>query len=108
MTQRGARVALTVLIACGTSFAADKTWTGQISSSMCNAAHNIMDHDCISSCIKAGAKYVFVSKGQVREIRNQEFGDLEKHAGHAVKLTGSLSSDGKAVTVSKVEMVSAR
>jgi hypothetical protein len=108
MMHRGFRVALTVLIACGASFAADQSWTGQISSSMCNAAKNTMDHDCILSCIKAGAKYVFVSKGQVREIRNQDFGDLEKHAGHAVKLTGTLGPDGKTVSVSKVEMESAR
>ena len=104
MMQRGFRVALTVLIACGVSFAAEQTWTGQISTSMCGTAH--MDSRCIQNCVKAGEKYVFVSKGKVREIRNQDFGDLEKHAGHTVKLTGTLGPDGKTVTVSKVEMVS--
>lgn len=104
MMQRGFRVALTVLIACGVSFAAEQTWTGQISTSMCGTAH--MGSRCIQNCVKAGEKYVFVSKGKVREIRNQDFGDLEKHAGHTVKLTGTLGPDGKTVTVSKVEMVS--
>ena len=108
MMQKGFRVTLTVLLACGVSFAADQTWTGRISASMCSAAHNVMEHDCILNCIKAGAKYVFVNKGQVREIQNQDFGDLEKHAGHTVKLTGALGSDGKTVTVSKIEMGSAR
>ena len=105
MIHRGFRVALTALIACGVIFA-QQTWTGRIGSSMCGQAH--MDRKCIQNCIKAGEKYVFVSKGKVREIHNQDFGDLEKHAGHTVKLTGTLGSDGKTVTVSKVEMVSAR
>ena len=104
MMQRGFRVALTVLIACGVSFSAEQTWSGQISAGMCGTAH--MNNKCIQNCIKAGEKYVFVSKGKVREIQNQDFGDLEKHAGHTVKLTGTLGPDGKTVTVSKVEMVS--
>ena len=105
MIHRGFRVALTALIACGVSFA-QQAWTGRISTGMCGQAH--MDGKCIQNCIKAGERYVFVSKGKVREIQNQDFGDLEKHAGHTVKLTGTLGSDGKTVTVSKVEMVSAR
>ena len=104
MIKRSFRVVVTVLIACGVSFA-EQTWTGQISTSMCGVAH--MDSKCIQNCIKAGEKYVFVSKGQINEIQNQNFGDLEKHAGHNVKLTGTLGSNGKTVTVSKVEMVSA-
>ena len=67
-----------------------------------------MDGKCIQNCIKAGEKYVFVSKGKVLQIQNQDFGELEKHTGHAVKLTGALSPDGKAVTVSKVQPASAR
>jgi hypothetical protein len=35
---------------------------------------------------------------------NQDLGDLTKHAGHSVKLTGDLGSDGETITVSKVEM----
>ena len=85
------------------TFAAEQTWTGRISSNMCKAG---MDHDCIMNCIKAGEKYVFVSKGQVHQIQNQDFSDLDKHTGHTVKLTGDLGSDGKTITVTKVTMVS--
>lgn len=102
------RITLTALIACGASFAAERTWTGRISSSMCNAAHGAMDHDCIMNCIKAGEKYVFVTKGQVHKIQNQDFGDLEKHAGHTVKLTGDLGSDGTTINVTKVAMSGAQ
>lgn len=59
------------LLVALTSFAsaADKMWTGKISDSMCGASHAKMiaghagmtDKDCTLACIKAGAKYVFVS-----------------------------------------------
>ena len=107
MKQQVARVILTSLIACGASFAAERSWTGQITSSMCSSGHG-MGHDCIMNCIKAGEKYVFVSKGQVHEILNQDFGDLEKHAGHTVKLTGDLGSNGKSITVTKVAATAAQ
>ena len=56
-----------------TSFAsaADMTWTGKISDSMCGGSHAKMiaahggaskmtDRDCTLACTKAGGKYVFV------------------------------------------------
>lgn len=99
------RILLTAGITCGLSLAA-QTWAGEITASMCGKTH--MDAKCIQNCIKAGEKYVFVSKGQIHEIQNQDFIELEKHAGHPVKLTGTLGSDGKSVTVSKVEMSTTR
>ena len=105
MMREGFRVALALLVACGASYA-EQTWTGRISAGMCGMAH--MDGKCVQNCVKAGEKYVFVSKGKVLGIQNQDFAELEKHAGHTVKLSGALGSDGKTVTVSKVEMGSAR
>ena len=93
---------LTVVFACAAGVAAEQTWTGRIASSMCKAG---MDHDCIMNCIKAGEKYVFVTKGKILQIQNQDFIDLEKHAGQTVKLTGDLGPDGKTVTVTKVATV---
>jgi hypothetical protein len=61
-------------------------------------------HDCTLACVKNGSKFVFVSEGKVYPIANQDLGDLRTHAGHDVKVTGNLSSDGKTITVSKVEM----
>jgi len=95
-----------------TMFAAEKTWTGKISDSMCGASHSSMEHggkkltdrECTEACVKSGAKYVFVQGGKVYEISNQDFSGLADHAGHTVKLTGDMSSDGKSVTVSKIEM----
>jgi hypothetical protein len=93
--------------------AAAKTWTGQISDSMCGASHAKMmaahggsakmtAHDCAIACVKAGGKYVFVTGGKVYNIANQDDPDLQTHAGHRVQLTGDMSGD--TITVSKVVM----
>jgi hypothetical protein len=90
-------------------FAAQKTWTGQISDRMCGVHHGAMSSggktvdacDCTLMCTKQGARLVFVSDGKVFDIFNQSFTDLTKHAGHAVRVTGDLVSDGKAITLSK-------
>lgn len=95
-----------------TAFAAEQTWTGQISDEMCGADHSAMAHDgkkvsahdCTLACVKNGSKFVLVSEGKVYPIANQDLADLKTHAGHNVKITGDLDSDGKTVTVSKVEM----
>ena len=62
-------------------------------------------HDCVLMCLKGNSKFVFVSQGKVYEISNQSLSDLTAHAGHDVNITGDLSSDGKTITVSKVQMV---
>lgn len=90
--------------------AANKTMTGEISDSMCGASHAQMinshkdakmtDADCAKACVKAGAKYVFVSSGKVYNISNQDLASLNQYAGEKVKLTGDVS--GENVTVSKI------
>jgi hypothetical protein len=94
------------------TYAADQTWTGKISDSMCGAKHNtaaehagkkMSDRDCTLACVKEhNAKYVFVSGGKVYNVGNQNFGALQEHAGHTVKLTGEMSGD--TITVSKIAM----
>jgi hypothetical protein len=91
--------------------AAEKTWTGKISDSMCGASHAKMmaqhadaktDRDCALACVKGGGKYVFVSSGKVYNIENQDLALLEEHAGHAVRLTGEMKGD--TITVSTIVM----
>ena len=94
-----------------TAFAAEQTWTGQISDSACNKKHEeaaegqgkMPDRDCTLACVRGGSLFVFVSDGKVYQIANQKNGDVAAHAGHTVKLTGELKGD--AITVSKIEMV---
>ena len=90
--------------------AADQTWSGKISDSACGAKHEeaaentgvMPDRECTEACVRGGSKYVLVVDKQVFQIANQNFADLAKHAGHAVKMTGELK--GNAITVTKIEM----
>jgi hypothetical protein len=105
----------TLLLFAGTGFAA-QTWTGKISDSDCGAKHKsaaehggkaMSDHDCAVACVKGGAKYVFVTGGNVYPVNNQDFSGLEEHAGHTVKLTGDMQSQG-GINVTGVQMTSAK
>jgi hypothetical protein len=105
---------LVFMLAALTSQASEEKWTGTISDSMCGVSHKAMEHggkktnahDCTVACVKAGAKYVFVSKGKVFNIENQDLAGLEEHAGHTVKLTGDLQADKTTIKASKIEMAS--
>jgi len=90
--------------------AAEQTFTGQISDSLCKAKHEeaaedqgkMSDHDCTVACVKGGSKYVLLgSDGKVYDIANQDFKDLEKMAGAKVKITGELKNDS--ISVSKID-----
>jgi hypothetical protein len=103
-------------ILIGTAFLSSTTafadsWTGKISDSMCGAHHKssaehgnakLSDRECTEACIKNGGKYVFVSKGKVYTIDNQDYAGLAEHAGHTVNLTGDMSGDS--IKVSDIEM----
>src|SRR6266508_5338353 len=99
----------TFLLAAAAPFAAEQTWTGQISDSACGAKHEeaaegagkMPDPECTTACVRGGSKYVLVSGGKVYQIANQENKDLATHAGHTVKVTGEMK--GNAITVSKIE-----
>ena len=98
-------------IASTFAFAADQSWTGEVSDSMCGASHakmtvshpGLTDRDCALACVKGGGKYVFVSEGKVYKIANQDSPLLQMHAGHAgVTLTGEMKGD--TITVAKIAM----
>ena len=102
-------LALAALLIATTTFAAEQSWTGQISDSACNKKHEeaaegqgkMADRDCTLACVKGGSLFVFVSGDKVYQIANQSNPDLPKFAGQAVKLTGEMSGDS--ITVSKIE-----
>ena len=102
-------VAMTALLGLS-AFAAEKTWTGSISDSKCGAKHaaggehgvKMSNRECTEACVKGGAKYVFVSKGKVYNVDNQDYAGLAEHAGHTVKLTGEMTGDS--IKVSNIVM----
>src|SRR5438270_3145844 len=101
---------LAAVLLASTTFAAEQTWTGQISDSACGKKHEeaaegngvMPDRECTQACIRGGSQYVFVVDGTVLKIANQDNKDLATHAGHTVKLTGELKGD--TVTATKIEM----
>lgn len=96
------------LLAAAPAFAAETTWHGTISDSNCGASHkSALEHgaaksdaECTIACVKGGAQYVFVSKGKVYKIGNQDAAGLAQQAGHDVTLTGTMNGD--TITVDKV------
>jgi hypothetical protein len=102
-----AAVAVAMCASVGAALAAaPETWTGKISDSMCGAKHDMggtkTDKECTAACVKGGSKYVLVVGDKVMKISNQDFKDLAKFAGDAVKLTGEMGKDNT-IAVSKVE-----
>ena len=90
------------------SWGASQTLTGQITDSMCGTNHASMGEmgknakTCTAGCVKASAKYAFVSNGKVYGIPNQNFGSLAANAGGTVEVTGDVDKDGKNITISKI------
>lgn len=82
------------------------SWTGYISDAKCGAKGAKAAHaGCAKKCIDGGQAAVFVSDegGAVLEVTNQD--KVKEHAGHHVKVDGSLDADAKKLTVDKVTMV---
>ena len=105
------RLTFVAIFVFGTrAFAADQTVTGVVTDSMCKMNHAMMqkgankmsDHDCTIACVKSGQKYVLTSGDKFYQIENQSFAGLEKNAGSTVKATGTVSADGKVITLSKI------
>ncbi len=112
---QGLRLISVLLLGSSFVAAAEQTWTGKISDSLCRASHNsavehagekLADHDCTIACVKKGGKYVFVNRGKVYDIGNQDFAGLEEHAGHTVQLSGEMN--GNNIKVSRITMTSSR
>jgi hypothetical protein len=93
--------------------AAEQSWSGRISDSMCGASHAAMstggakvsDRDCTIACVSyqtaEAPKFVFVSEGKIYPISNQRFGGLARYAGQPITLTGELVNGS--ITVSRIE-----
>jgi hypothetical protein len=105
------QIGVILLWALLVSPAAEKTWTGKISDSMCGTSHagmqhgnkKVSDRECTLECVKGGAEYVLVTEEKILDIENQDFAGLKEHAGQSVKVTGEMSPDKKSITISKIE-----
>jgi hypothetical protein len=89
-----------------TAFAAPVTLNGWVSDSKCGAAHGAKDPDpdCVSKCIKDGAKPVFVdTAGKVWTIDDPDA--VKGHYGHHVSVVATVDETKKAVHIEKVTML---
>jgi hypothetical protein len=96
------------------SFAADQTWTGTITDTMCAKSHQsnieharqnsgktMTDQECTVGCVMhRGQQYVLVADGKTYQIENQAYAGLAEHAASVVKVTGSLT--GSTIKVSTI------
>jgi hypothetical protein len=101
--------ALVAALFAANSLAAEQTWAGRISDSLCGARHEaaaegqdkLPDGECANACVKGGSKYVFLSGDRKYSIANQNHPDLATYAGENVKVIGELKGD--AITISRIE-----
>jgi hypothetical protein len=85
---------LLVLVLCfAAANALDKgKWTGFISDDDCGIKGNNKEHaSCAKSCVKRGAKPVFVVGDKVYAISNPK--KVEKFIGDEVTITGTITDD---------------
>jgi hypothetical protein len=93
--------------------AAQQTFTGRISDTLCSASHQsnnaageLTDRQCLFACIRRLAKYVLVDPdGNVLSIGNQDAMGLPLYAGRPVRITGELQGDR--LVVGKIEAIPA-
>lgn len=104
-------ISASLLLVPTLSFAAQGTWTGEISDNMCGASHQAMakpgqkvnPRQCTLACVKAGGQYVLVSNGKIFDLTNQKLPGLQQYAGEKVRVTGDLGNDGKTITVTQIQ-----
>jgi len=95
-----------IMTAASLLAAADKTFTGTITDSMCGKDHSAMktgtDAKCTVACVKAGAKYALYDGKKAYTLSDQTA--PEKFSGQKVTVTGSVDKAGT-LQVTKIEAV---
>ena len=86
-------------------FAADKTFTGTITDSMCNGDHKAMkmgdDPKCVVECVKGmGGKYALYDGKSTYILSDQK--TPAKLAAKKVTVTGTLDEKTKTITVASI------
>lgn len=93
-----------IIAAASILAAADATFTGTITDSMCGKDHSPMkmgtDAKCTTACVKAGAKYALYDGKKSYTLSDQSA--PEKFAGQRVTVTGSVDKSGT-LQVTKIE-----
>lgn len=104
MKVRFATLTAATLFAAALTMAADGSWTGWISDSLCGAkGANEKAGACTTTCVKEkGAKYVFVNDADKKVYAIDAQDKVAAHAGHHVTVKGSV--DGDTLKLASIDM----
>ena len=88
--------------------AADQTFTGVITDSMCGANHKMMnispDSKCVAECVKSGnVKFALLDGTKVYKLSDQQ--TPAQYAGAKVRITGTLFPKTGIIEVKKIAPV---
>jgi len=113
MKTRGLGLAIALLLFGGMSYAANKTYTGEIMDSACAAmgSHeammkgnpNMTAKDCTLACVAHGAKFVLYNPDTNTVYQLDDQKKPEQFAGAKVAVTGTLDDATKTIHVSKIK-----
>ncbi len=88
-------LAVILLLSAGL-FAADQTFTGTVSDTMCGAKHTMMpgkpDSECVRACVKAGSDYALVVGNKVYTLKGDK-AQIDKFAGQPATVSGTLTGN---------------
>ena len=94
----------TIFASAALMLAADQTFTGTITDSMCGGDHKGMnmgaDDKCVTECVKAGAKYALWDGKNSYTLSDQT--GAAKFAARKVTVTGTLDAKAKTIQVSSI------
>jgi len=97
------RIAI-VLAAASMAVAADRTFTGTITDTMCGASHKGMnmgnDPQCVAECVKGGGKYALWDGNTVYVLSDQK--GAAPFAAKKVTVRGTLDQTGKTIQVTSI------
>jgi len=103
------RNAILLMAAATTAlFAAEQTFTGIITDTMCGKTHGMMagqpDDQCIKVCVKGGSsQYALYDGKTVLKLSDQK--SPAPYAAKRVKVTGALNEKTQTIKVSSIELV---
>jgi hypothetical protein len=100
--KKSAYLGVVFLCAVGLSCAVPKarTFTGEISDSMCGLKHMMPGgaKACTDECVKAGAKYILADAAHNKVYQLSDQDKPKEFSGEKVKVTGMLNGDTIEVT----------
>ena len=98
--------AILFLAVCGALAAANQTFTGRITDTMCGARHGMAkgqsDAECTRACVKnSSSQYALYDGKSVLRLSDQK--TPAKFTGQTVKVTGTYNQKTKTIKVTSIE-----